>query len=209
MVKMIRKDLNDLKTVANGEARSTDRTRAIQASLLKGEVPPIWLKYPIPEITVNAWVRTQPRHPNPTHLCMRAVARASPMTRLVTWALLLHQVTDFVARSNQLVEVAAAVVAACKDGIAGMSSPVWMGGFFMPGAFLTVRPAKTPSVHCRASSARTHAPTTEHCRSSSAEHTRVGGCTLCLLLLLSLSLTLSCSLAGKPCRQRNRLQQKS
>ena len=89
MVKMIRKDLNDLKTVANGEARSTDRTRAIQASLLKGEVPPIWLKYPIPEITVNAWVRTQPRHPNSTHLCMRAVARASPMTRLVTWALLL------------------------------------------------------------------------------------------------------------------------
>jgi hypothetical protein len=56
MVKMIRKDLNDLKTVASGEARSTDRTRAIQASLLKGEVPPIWLKYPIPEITVNAWV---------------------------------------------------------------------------------------------------------------------------------------------------------
>ena len=57
MLKMIRKDLNDLKTVAEGEARSTDRTRAIQASLLKGEVPPIWMKYPIPEITVNAWVR--------------------------------------------------------------------------------------------------------------------------------------------------------
>ena len=63
MAKMIRKDLGDLKTVASGEARSTDRTRAIQASLLKGEVPPIWLKYPIPEITVNAWVSgTQPLH---------------------------------------------------------------------------------------------------------------------------------------------------
>jgi dynein heavy chain 1 len=101
MVKMIRKDLNDLKTVAGGEARSTDRTRAIQASLLKGEVPPIWLKYPIPEITVNAWV------------------------------------TDFVARANQLVDVAAKVMAASKDGIHGMSDPVWMGAFFMPGAFLT------------------------------------------------------------------------
>merc|ERR1711871_1312178 len=101
MTKMIRKDLNDLKTVSNGDARSTDRTRAIQASLLKGEVPPIWLKYPVPEIPVNAWV------------------------------------SDFVVRANQLVKVAAKVVAACKDGIDGMSTPVWMGGFFMPGAFLT------------------------------------------------------------------------
>ena len=63
MVKMIRKDLNDMKTVASGEARSTDRTRAIQASLLKGEVPPIWLKYPIPEITVNAWVCSLAQNP--------------------------------------------------------------------------------------------------------------------------------------------------
>ena len=43
--------------MAEGEARSTDRTRAIQAALLKGAVPAIWLKYPVPELTVNAWVR--------------------------------------------------------------------------------------------------------------------------------------------------------
>ena len=78
ILKMLRKDLSDLKTVtmpaspsvqllfcadcrrpqvAEGEARSTDRTRAIQAALLKGAVPAIWLKYPVPELTVNAWVR--------------------------------------------------------------------------------------------------------------------------------------------------------
>ena len=76
MVKMIRKDLNDLKTVAGGEARSTDRTRAIQASLLKGEVPPIWLKYPIPEITVNAWVRFSAQNPSACgcyHMCLALV----------------------------------------------------------------------------------------------------------------------------------------
>lgn len=51
----------------------------------------------------------------------------------------IHQVADFVARSNQLVEVAGEVVAAAKDGIEGMKKSVWMGAFFMPGAFLTVR----------------------------------------------------------------------
>ena len=51
----------------------------------------------------------------------------------------LIQVTDFVARANQLVDVAAKVMAASKDGIHGMSDAVWMGAFFMPGAFLTVR----------------------------------------------------------------------
>lgn len=35
--------------------------------------------------------------------------------------------------------MAAKVIAASKDGIHGMSDPVWMGAFFMPGAFLTVR----------------------------------------------------------------------
>lgn len=73
ILKMLRKDLTDLKNVAEGEERSTDRTRAIQAALLKGEVPAIWMKYPVPELTVNQWV------------------------------------ADFVARSNQLVDVAAQV----------------------------------------------------------------------------------------------------
>ena len=31
------------------------------------------------------------------------------------------------------------MVAAAKDGIEGMKKSVWMGAFFMPGAFLTVR----------------------------------------------------------------------
>lgn len=56
----------------------------------------------------------------------------------------LQQVTDFVSRAKQLVEVVAQVVAACNDGIDGMSTPVWMGAFFMPGAFLTVRKPLTP-----------------------------------------------------------------
>lgn len=80
MLKMIRKDLNDLKTVAEGEARSTDRTRAIQASLLKGEVPPIWMKYPIPEITVNAWVRS---HATP---CQAMPGQARPCCCFATGA---------------------------------------------------------------------------------------------------------------------------
>ena len=51
------------------------------------------------------------------------------------------QVADFVKRSNQLVEVVEEVVTASKAGIHGMKTPVWMGHFFMPGAFLTVRKA--------------------------------------------------------------------
>ena len=48
MLKMLRRDLAALKLVAEGEERSTNRTRDIQAALLKGEVPSIWLKYPVP-----------------------------------------------------------------------------------------------------------------------------------------------------------------
>jgi len=102
MLKMLRKDLTDLRLVAEGEIRSTNRTRDIQdAAIIKGEVPDIWKKYPTPPMTVNPWV------------------------------------ADYVQRCNQLVEVAAQVKAGAKAGEAGLSTPVWMGAFFMPGAFLT------------------------------------------------------------------------
>lgn len=101
MLKMIRKDLAELKLVAEGEARSTSRTRSIQAALLKGAVPDIWIKYPVPPMTVNSWV------------------------------------TDFVSRANQLVVVAEQVEAGAKQQLNGLQSSVWMGAFFMPGAFLT------------------------------------------------------------------------
>jgi len=101
MLKMLRRDLAALKLVAEGEERSTNRTRDIQAALLKGEVPSIWLKYPVPPMSVNAWV------------------------------------TDFVMRANQLVEVFDQVEAGAKAGTAELPMAVWMGAFFMPGAFLT------------------------------------------------------------------------
>ena len=66
MLRMLRDDLGFLKLVAEGEERSTNRTRDIQAALLKGKVPSIWLKYPVPPMsgerpTTRHWRSPFPR----------------------------------------------------------------------------------------------------------------------------------------------------
>lgn len=56
VLKMLRGDLTDLKLVAQGEMKSTNRSRELLAAVNKGEVPAMWKKYPVPELPINAWI---------------------------------------------------------------------------------------------------------------------------------------------------------
>ena len=101
VLKMLRGDLTDLKLVAQGEMKSTNRSRELLAAVNKGEVPPMWRKYAVPDLPINAWI------------------------------------ADFILRQEQVIRLAAVVIAGAKDNIRGLSDKLWVGGFFGPIAFLT------------------------------------------------------------------------
>jgi hypothetical protein len=151
MLKMLRKDLTDLRLVAEGEIRSTNRTRDIQDVSLSVSLTP----FPQPSSCGRSHGQLGRRQSiTPRNCAQAAIIKGEvpdiwkkyptpPMT-VNPW------VADYVQRCNQLVEVAAQVKAGAKAGEAGLSTPVWMGAFFMPGAFLTATQQSAAKVTARA-----------------------------------------------------------
>ncbi|EGT50683.1 hypothetical protein CAEBREN_30051 [Caenorhabditis brenneri] len=57
LLKDIRRDLNEISAVCRAEKKQNNETRALAASLQKGEVPNGWKRYIVPrEVTVMDWV---------------------------------------------------------------------------------------------------------------------------------------------------------
>ena len=57
LLKDIRRDLNEIAAVCRAEKKQNNETRALAASLQKGEVPNGWKRYTVPkEVTVMDWM---------------------------------------------------------------------------------------------------------------------------------------------------------